>query len=86
MNISHLNVDFDVVIQKSEQKLHLKFSKEFHQKLQIRSVSDHVLLRRLVESLVAGELLAGWQTSMELYLLHLDQVWIRSDRLVSWET
>ena len=40
----------------------------------------HILLGRLIESLVAGELLAGWQTSVELYLLHLNQVWIRSDR------
>ena len=45
--------------------------------------SHHILLGCLVKSLVAGQLLAGWQTRVELYLLHLNQVAIRSTRLIN---
>ena len=48
----------------------------------MRLSSHHILLGRLVESLVAGELLAWWQTSVELYLLHLERGFVRSNRLI----
>ena len=48
--------------------------------------SHHILLRCLIKSLVACELLTWWQTSVELDLLHLDLVRISSCvQLSNWK-